>query len=448
MASAQSPFTTGMSSEQINAVIAVEAPKLANRIHAQLKRERLVLVLSGGAPHSPLMAGALCALQDKIGQKLNGGKGHFDAIYTAGGGALVGLLFVAPKGVKSSQALRDLVKMGIADPIYKMLQLAYKTFFKPGPLVPLFREWAGMFKQGTSHLHLYRAAVTAGLKFWGGPSLAKQPQWGEFGQDDPDRRLYDDWVDLVFTALAPTTLTPWSTGLCEPVPFVEDLVDFGALKKYKGQFYLNAYNLTEGVPQRFTRGEIDAAHVRAAFAYPFIYPPGRIGETFYTEGASHDPVLLPQDHDPRFPEGTDDPVAFQWFKVIETAFTKHLKEKELMDPRGRIVYIDILGSLGKSVLRKPRDLWDAYGLSMIAPIVELARKDRALFSNVDNERLFLGHYDLLPVSFDLKDVGPRVLDWNYSNLCDLWDIGYDAGNTFCEKKENRDALCLSSEKSS
>jgi predicted acylesterase/phospholipase RssA len=423
--------TTGLTAAQIQKIVAVEAPKLADRIYAQIKRERLVLVLSGGAPHSPLMAGALCALHEQIGSELNGGKGRFDAIYTSGGGALVGLLLVASKAGNPPQAFRNMLKMGIADPIYRMFPLAYKTFVKPGPLVPVFQEWGELFKRSTSHMPFFRSTVTTALKLWGGPSVASSPVWSTFGTDDPDRRLFDDWVDLVFSALAPTTLTPWSAGLCELAPFLEDLVDFKALKKYKGQFYLNAFNLSKGTEERFTRQEIDAAHVRAALAYPFIYPPGRIRDTLYSEGATHDPLLMPQGRDPRFPEGIEDPLASMWFDVMESAFTDHLRYKPEVTPRGSIVCIDILGNLGKTVLREPRDLWDAYGLSMIAPIVELAQKDRARFREVDNHRIFQGWYDQLEVPFDFKSAGPRILDWSYSNMCRMWDLGYEAGVTLC-----------------
>src|SRR5215510_14298546 len=359
----------GKSRAEIQREVAKAAPRLATRIREQMKRERLVLALSGGAPHSPLMAGALCALHEEIGDELNGGKGYVDAIYTAGGGALVGLLLVAPKGGDAPAALRRLVKMGIADPIYRMLPLAYKTFVKEGPLVPVFREWAELFKRSTSHLHVYRAMVTATLKLWGGASVPKRPRWcSDFGDDDPDCRLFEDWVALVFTALAPSTLTPWSSGLCDIAPYLEDFVDFEALKKYKGQFYLNAFNLSKQREERFTRDEIDATHVRAAIAYPFIYPPGRIRDALYSEGASHDPLLLPQARDDRFPEGIEDSDSWLWFEAIQPAFTRHLRKKletKPLKPNGSLVCLDILGSLGKSALREPRDLWDAYGLSLM-----------------------------------------------------------------------------------
>jgi len=414
------------------------ALRLANHIHKQMKEERLILTLSGGAPHSPLMAGALCAVKESIGNELNGGKGYFDAIYTAGGGALVGLLLVAPKGGHAPTALRKMVKMGIADPIYKIFPLAYKTFVKPGPLVPFFQEWGELFKRSTSHLRFFRATVTSFLKLWGGPSPTSEPKWcKEFGPDDPDRRLFEDWVDLVFTALAPSSLAPWSTSLCEIAPYLEDLVDFEALKKYKGRFYLNAFNLSTQKEERFTGKQIDATHVRAALAYPFIYPPGKIRHHLYSEGASHDPVLMPQARDLLFPDGIEDQRSSLWFTVMERDFTRHLKkklkEKPKLKPNGKIVCVDILGTLGKSVLRKPRDLWDAFGLSMIAPIVELAQKDSARFRQVDNQRLFLGWYEQLDMPYDFtEEVHPKILDWSYSNLSKMWDLGYEAGRKLCE----------------
>jgi NTE family protein len=434
--------TTQKPSATVKQDAAKGALRLATRIHTQMKDERLVLTLSGGAPHSPLMAGALCALHETLGDELNDGKKYFDAIYTAGGGALVGLLLVAPKGGDAPTALRKMVKMGIADPIYNMVPLAYKVFVKPGPLVPFFQEWGELFKRSTSHLRFFRATVTTFLKLWGGPSVAKQPQYcQQFGPDDPDRRLFEDWVDLVFTALAPSSLAPWSTGLCEIAPYLEDLVDFDFLKKkYKGRFYLNAFNLSTQQEERFTLHQIDATHVRAALAYPFIYPPGKIGDDLYSEGASHDPVLLPQARDLLFPDGIEDPLSSLWFTAMEKDFTRHLKKKlkeKPLKPNGTIVCVDILGSLGKSVLRKPRDLWDAYGLSMIAPIVELAQKDSARFREIDNQRLFMSWYEQLDMPYDFKDVRPKILNWSYSNLSDMWDLGYKAGIQLCEDNGDR-----------
>src|SRR5215467_1383799 len=111
------------------------------RAHTRRRRQAtrhnlpLILVLSAGAPHSPLAAGALYALQEHM---VEGAGRHFDVIMTSGGGALIGLLFVAPTQGDPRGALRDIVNWGVADPIYRLFPLGYKTFFKPGPFTPLF----------------------------------------------------------------------------------------------------------------------------------------------------------------------------------------------------------------------------------------------------------------------------------------------------------------------
>src|SRR5262249_15015890 len=61
-----------------------------------------VVLLGAGAPNSPLMAGALAAMYEK--------KFPLDMIYTSGGGCLIGLLLVAPKGPSPVKALRGLVE--------------------------------------------------------------------------------------------------------------------------------------------------------------------------------------------------------------------------------------------------------------------------------------------------------------------------------------------------
>src|SRR5215470_18599858 len=98
------------------------------------RKSRIGLVIGGGAPHSPLMAGALYAL-------LEAGK-KFRVVYTSGAGALVGLLYVAPVGGSPTAALRRVVDLGVADHIYDVFPVGYKAFYKAGPWTRLFRQWA------------------------------------------------------------------------------------------------------------------------------------------------------------------------------------------------------------------------------------------------------------------------------------------------------------------
>jgi NTE family protein len=82
------------------------------------------LVLGGGAPNMTLMSGALYALDEK-GVK-------FDVISTSGAGMFIGLLYVAPKGISSQQALKNVVDVSVSDWIYQLFPVNYKVFKKPG----------------------------------------------------------------------------------------------------------------------------------------------------------------------------------------------------------------------------------------------------------------------------------------------------------------------------
>src|SRR5262245_5495575 len=91
-----------------------------------------VVVLSGGAPNGALTAGTLAAIY-------RGGK-TFSTLYTSGAGALIGMLFKAPRGNDPSgnplppdKALEQLLQFGVEDSIYRMFPVGYKTFFKSGP---------------------------------------------------------------------------------------------------------------------------------------------------------------------------------------------------------------------------------------------------------------------------------------------------------------------------
>jgi hypothetical protein len=87
----------------------------------------------------------------------------------------------------------------------------------------------------------------------------------------------------------------------------------------------------------------------------------------------------------------------------------------------------------------PRTLYDAWVQSIMVPLVEIAKDDILLFKyrykdqwaqkwGKDAEDL------LLQVKFDIpKDHWPYVLDWSYSNLSKLYDIGYEAGLKFYEQ---------------
>src|SRR5262249_60250793 len=91
------------------------------------KRGKTVLLLGGGAPNFTLMSGALLALHEaRIPRK-------FDTIAMAGAGAIVGLIYFAPKdGRAKERAFRNKVNFGISDALYDKLPINYKKFAQSG----------------------------------------------------------------------------------------------------------------------------------------------------------------------------------------------------------------------------------------------------------------------------------------------------------------------------
>jgi hypothetical protein len=67
------------------------------------------------------------------------------------------------------------------------------------------------------------------------------------------------------------------------------------------------------------------------------------------------------------------------------------------------------------------------------PLVEIAKDDIELFQYKYNNEWNL---NLMRIKFDIPDEHwPYVLDWSYSNLAKLYDIGYAAGEKFYEENE-------------
>ena len=95
-------------------------------------KPRTALMLGGGAPNFPLMAGALLAFH-RAGVQ-------FDLISMTGAGSVLGLIYLSPKGLSREQALENAVNYGIADALYAMLPINYKMFQKSGYRADKFRE--------------------------------------------------------------------------------------------------------------------------------------------------------------------------------------------------------------------------------------------------------------------------------------------------------------------
>jgi len=344
-----------------------------------------VLVLSGGAPNGALIAGALAAIYDK-------GK-TFSTLYTSGAGALMGMIFKAPKPpLEAPDALRQLLNLGVEDSIYRAFPVGYKTFFKAGPFTKLWLTMA---------------------------QAAKLPL------PDPNnaaRRTYNDLVDFWFALTCPTSLTYLSKGLCAHPPFLDNFIDFGLLnnRSTPGQFFMNAYCIETAAMEEFNRATetLNKDHFNAALSYPFIYPPQKIGKKHYFEGGCVDPLNL-------------------------TSLADHLKKGEIA--ARTVVIMDILGPLKKMLVRVPKNLWDAYGISIMLPVVALAEKNEALFDerlrDINATRPKDAQIKVKKIEFDIPDeFGPSIADWSRLNMTRCWEIGYRAGQAYVSRQENLDEL--------
>jgi len=342
---------------------------MATKAAGKNRRGKTALVLGGGAPNATLMSGALVAFAE-AGVR-------FDVISTAGAGALIGLLYVAPAQGTPVEALRRTTDLGVADAIYDHFPVNFKVFHKPGAAATLYRQM-----------------------------LAANPLTRRLAEQHGDtavEKLFSDWVRLLFASASPSDLNPNSLGLCANAPFFDEAVDFDALRAIEPSFYINAYCIDDRRMENFAKHEITADHCRAALSLPFLYPPfpltdpasGR--QKHYYEGAAHDclnyKALL--DHEPDV---------------------------------DRIVVFDVLGA--DELMRMPRNLYDAWLLSIIVPLVEVARDDTKLFEAVHNAD---GRRKLFKVPFEIPESHwEKTLDWSRSNLETLFDVGYRSARRYLD----------------
>jgi NTE family protein len=354
--------------------------------HEEARRMANALMLGGGAPILTLQSGALAALLDQ--------EVKFDAISTAGAGMLVGLLYAAPKGTSPRQALENTRDMGVHDSIYDLFPVNFKVFHKPGSLADAYRR-----------------------------ALQSLPRLLP-GQDAASR-LFADWMALMFAAWCPSDLTERSLGLCDHVPWIDEVVDFDKLKSFTGEFYMNAYCIEDREMAIFTKEQITPDHFRAALAFPFIYPPFKLNGKTYIEGSAIDTLCF---------EGL---LKYREERLRrEKAGETGTQKLATLEPLRNVVVFDVLSS--RKIIREPRSLYDAWVQSIMIPLVEIAKDDIRLFEHVHNQYWSdtQPKLNLLRITFEIPDEHwPHVLDWSYSNLSKLYDIGYAAGLKFYDENE-------------
>jgi NTE family protein len=375
-----------------------------------------VLVLGGGAPNLTLMSGALLALHER--------GFTFDVISMSGAGAVVGLCYLAPKGLSPVEALRNTINFGVSDAIYSLLPLNYKVFFKSGPLAEAFRNcWRKL--------------------------PAVQDAENQYGMS-PAEKFEADLLLLAGSMMTPSDLNFFDQGICAHVPFIEDIVDFERLRQLGSpRRFLNAYRIDTQEVVEFEGPEIDVRHFRAAFSFPFLYAPYEIDGGIYYEGAEFTGLnLIRLAVDPRYLN------------------IPYVDKKKRGPDAYRFVIFDALGT---DVIHPARNLMDAYGQSIIFSSVGNAEKEISIFEEWvrTGDRGFIppdewelkadfdfhegrlgaapGECKVVPnvetyiLDFPIpSEQKPYILDWSRSNLERLFDIGYESGRIFLE--ENPDIL--------
>ena len=117
-------------------------------------------------------------------------------------------------------------------------------------------------------------------------------------------------------------------------------------------------------------------------------------------------------------------------------FKALLRDCKIQDkkPITKLVVFDVIGE--EKLLHAPTNLYDAWVQSIMVPLVAMAKDDLKIFENEHKEKYGL---DVERVEFDQDQINwESVLHWSRSNLEKLFDVGYDAGQKFCD--DNPDIL--------
>ena len=317
-----------------------------------------VLCLAGGAPNLTLMSGALHRLHQEGLHENNKGP---NIITMAGAGAVIGLHYLAPKGLKSNdpfspEALENTVNFGVSDAIYEMLPINYKVFTKSGPSADIFNEFWLSLPEVREAMH-------------------------QSGTND-DEALLSDGLLLAGAMMCPTDVDFFSQGICGHAKFLEDLIDFEAVKRIDPndlEIEINAFCIEDqklvdftnyerdenGTPkkdgERYIPKAITVDHLRAALAFPFLHAPYKIGDKHYFEGAA---MQCLNDYT------KEDATNIDWFIVL--------------DP------------LRSNMIGMPSNLWEAFALSIIMPTAGLTELGRDIleFKNSIQE-LLVGVVDVV-----------------------------------------------------
>lgn len=298
---------------------------------------------------------------------------EFDVVSTTGAGMLIGLMYAAPRHGTREETLKATREMGVHDSIYNAFPVNFKIFHKAGPMAEAYTK----FHQE-----------------W----LSKIPR------RTSQERLISDLTQFWMASFCPGDMSPEQNGLCQPPPWIDLAVDFDKLSAFEGDFLMSAYCIEDEKEVSFFNDEITSDHFKAALAMPLIYAPYKMDDKTYLEGSAFNTL------------------AFNPGGVMS---------KNLIDT---VVYFDILGQ--RKLITEPKTIYDAWVHSIINPLTRIAEMDTKAYEDGDAK---LDGVDVLRMPFrnNISDEQwPRVLEWSYSNMSELFDIGYKTGQEFAQTHKN------------
>ena len=323
------------------------------------------IVLNGTAPAMTLMSGAMLAF-DEMGV-------DFDVISTTGAGALIGMLYLAPKGPSRRKALEELPNLFMSDWLYKVCPINVKVFHKYGALAEKFYD----LRKSLPQIEVD----------------AKDPA--------PFKRLVNDWLHVWATALTPPSIETSSKAFMSHVPLVETLVDFAKLQTSDTHFYVNTFSLwTKRLRYFDNRGNnkpgVDLVNTdiyNAAQAMFMLFEPVRIPGDLLTTGATRDPTAL---------------------QAIWT-HERGLQHVLTLDP------------VSDAAWRTPRNAYDAFQLMLMNPVAALQELTLALYATFE-ESLSASQRRLPRLAHVPAPVPPpdqaTMWQWTHGNALKLQEIGY------------------------
>ena len=341
----------------------------------------------------------------------------------------------------------------------------YKTFRKPELFGESFREWFDFFKLGDSAPgDAFRKLKRRYEREILNQTLRKEADRASF------KRLYNDLIDFAAAVVTPSFLTPSSQGLCEPLPWLEEIVDFKKLRDWPGELHIPAYSIS-GERDRRNIQEfcsnpkvvrrwradmtgrklmlIDADAVRASLASPFIYPPVRVG-------GDPDPYIEGAYEDPYNEEAFLNELGASIRQKADPSASGRAPPRDRRPARinriSNLLILDLLSTreMQMALMGEPFNLWDAYGQSILTPIVAHAKVERykikqdiAAFNKAIRKRVneaveqvrrsgiepdeIEEEINVMPtVEFGVKP-NNRIMEWRYSNLKWLFDRGRETG---------------------